>query len=98
MSERTKAIISAIVIVAVNVAALLNFDLDGDAMLNALMGLAAFVSWAWAIWKNHNFTDAAAEGQRVTDALKAVRKNTGEQLSAELAIELTRGRGEGSVQ
>lgn len=73
MNERTKAIISAIVIVAVNVAALLNFDLDGDAMSNALFGLAAFLSWAWAIWKNHNFTDEAAEAQVYLNGLKKAK-------------------------
>ena len=74
MNERTKAIVSAIVIVAVNVAALLNFDLDGDAMSNALFGLAAFISWACAIWKNHNFTDEAAEAQHYLDNLKAAHR------------------------
>jgi len=74
MNERVKAVISAIVIVAINVGVLLGFDIDGDAMTNALMGLAAFLSWCWAIWKNHNFTDEAIEAQRYLDDLKAAHR------------------------
>lgn len=78
MNERVKAIISAIVIIAINIAALLNFDLDGNALTNALMGLAAFLSWVWAIWKNHNFTDEAAKAQVYLDELKSAAKHAKE--------------------
>lgn len=92
MNERIKAIISAAVVIVVNVAALAGFDLgDGATLQNALLAIAAMVSWAWAIWKNHNFTDAAAEGQKVVDAIKTIEAATGERVSAATAIELTGG-------
>ena len=92
MDERIKAIISAAVVIIVNVAALCGFDLgDGMNLQNALFAIAALISWIWAIWKNHNFTFAAGQGQRVVDAIKSVEKATGTQLSAEMALELTDG-------
>ena len=92
IDERWKAIFSAIGIIIVNAAALLGIDVgDGAQIQDVLLGLAWIASLAWAIWKNHNFTAAAAEGQRVVDAIKAVESATGQTLSAELALELTDG-------
>lgn len=73
MNERIKAIISSAVVIAINVGVLFGFDIDGDAMTNALLGLAAFASWCWALWKNHNFTDEAAQAQAFLDELKAAK-------------------------
>ena len=92
IDERWKAIFSAIGVIIVNAAALMGIDLgDGANIQDVLLGLAWLASLAWAIWKNHNFTAAAAEGQRVVDAIKAVESATGQTLSAELALELTDG-------
>lgn len=92
IDERWKAIFSAIGIIIVNAAALLGIDVgDGAQLQDVLLGCAWLASLAWAIWKNHNFTAAAAEGQRVVDAIKAVERATGQTLSAELALELTDG-------
>lgn len=92
IDERWKAIFSAIGIIIVNAAALMGIDLgDGASIQDVLLGCAWIASLAWAIWKNHNFTAAAAEGQRVVDAIKAVESATGQTLSAELALELTDG-------
>lgn len=92
VDERWKAIFSAIGVIIVNAAALMGIDLgDGADIQDVLLGLAWIASLAWAIWKNHNFTAAAAEGQRVVDAIKAVESATGQTLSAELALELTDG-------
>lgn len=92
IDERWKAIFSAIGVIIVNAAALMGIDLgDGANIQDVLLGLAWIASLAWAIWKNHNFTAAAAEGQRVVDAIKAVESATGQTLSAELALELTDG-------
>ena len=92
IDERWKAIFSAIGIIIVNAAALMGIDLgDGANIQDVLLGCAWLASLAWAIWKNHNFTAAAAEGQRVVDAIKAVESATGQTLSAELALELTDG-------
>lgn len=92
IDERWKAIFSAIGVIIVNAAAIMGIDLgDGASIQDVLLGCAWIASLAWAIWKNHNFTAAAAEGQRVVDAIKAVESATGQTLSAELALELTDG-------
>ena len=92
IDERWKAIFSAIGVIVINAAALLGIDLgDGADIQDVLLGCAWIASIAWAIWKNHNFTFAAAEGQKVVDAIKVVEKATGEKLPAETALELTKG-------
>ena len=92
IDERWKAIFSAIGVIIVNVAALMGINIgDGADMQDVLLGCAWIASIAWAIWKNHNFTDAAAQGQLVTNAIKSVKKATGENISAEMALELSGG-------
>ena len=95
LDERIKAIISAIVVIAVNAAALMGFDIgDGASLQNALLALAWFASIAWAIWKNHNFTESAIESQKVLDLLKEIKRETGEQLTFETLGEITNNKGE----
>ena len=74
MSERTKAIISAAVIIVVNVAAIYGISLDQGILLTALCAVADLAAMLWGIWKNHNFTYAAAQGQMVTDKIKLEQK------------------------
>ena len=74
MSERTKAIISAAVVIVVNVAAIYGISLDQGMLLNALCAVADLAAMVWAIWKNHNFTYAAAQGQMVVDKIKLEQK------------------------
>lgn len=75
MDERTKAIISAIVILAVNIAAMFGVSLDANVWFSGLCAIVMLVTNIYAIWKNHNFTPEAQEAQRVLDELKAVKKN-----------------------
>lgn len=70
MNERTKAIISAAVVIAVNVAAIYGISLDQGALTNGVCAVVEMVALLYAIWKNHNFTLAAAQGQMVTDKIK----------------------------
>ena len=94
IDERWKAILSAVVVILVNGLALMGIDVgDGADIQDAVLAVAWIASLLWAIWKNHNFTDAAAEGQRVVDAIKKVESLTGQKLSAEMALELTDGAG-----
>ena len=73
--ERIKAIISALVIVAVNVAAIVGVDIgEGDAITNALLVIVDMLAVLYGIWKNHNFTPEAAQAQEYLDGLKASRK------------------------
>ena len=74
MDERTKAIISAIVILAVNIAAMFGVSLDANVWFSGLCAIVMLVTNIYAIWKNHNFTPEAQEAQRVLDDLKAARK------------------------
>ena len=70
MNERIKAIVSALVILVVNIAALLGYSIDADTTHQVLLLVVMVAATGWAIWKNHNFTDAAAEAQKYLDELK----------------------------
>ncbi len=70
MNERTKAIISAAVVLAVNIAALFGVSMDYETWFNGLCAIAMLAASAWGIWKNHNFTWPAMQGQLVINQLK----------------------------
>lgn len=70
MDERIKAIISAVAVLAVNIAALFGISLDQGVVVNGLLAIAMLVSSIWGIWHNHNFTFAAQQGQLVTNRIK----------------------------
>ena len=70
MDERTKAILSAAVILVVNVVAMFGIHLDQGVLSNAVFGVAALVADIYAIWKNHNFTPEAAQAQALLNELK----------------------------
>ena len=74
MNERTKAIISAIVVLVANIAALWGVSIDQGVWVNGLCAVVMLISSIWAIWKNHNFTRAAQQGQLVTNRLKNEEK------------------------
>lgn len=74
MDERTKAIVSAIVVLVANIAALWGVSIDQGVWINGLCAIVMLVSSIWAIWKNHNFTAEAAEAQVVLNDLKAEKK------------------------
>ena len=71
MNERTRAIISSAVVLAANILAMYGVSVDTEVWVNGICAAVMLVSTCWALWKNHNFTDAAIEGQKVTDAIKA---------------------------
>jgi len=75
MDERTKAIISAAVVLIVNVAAMFSISIDQDVLIKAFFSIADLVAMAWAIWKNHNFTPQAIEAQQYLDLLKTRKAN-----------------------
>lgn len=70
MNENTKAIISAVVSIIVVVAGMLNVAIDENTIMTIVSGIVVLLVVIYDIWKNHNFTSAAKQGQRVTDALK----------------------------
>lgn len=70
-TETIKAVVSALVVLIVAGASLFGFDLDAGMVQNGLSVVAFFVAFAWAIWKNHNFTKAAQIAQQVINKIKA---------------------------
>lgn len=73
MKEQRRAVISAAIVLIVNIAAIGGVDLDGDALTNGVLAIAALVADLYAIWKNHNFTSEAVQAQKYLDGLKAKR-------------------------
>lgn len=71
MTERTKAIVSAIVVLVVEAAGLAGVTLDSDTVTQVASAAVVIVVTIYSIWKNHNFTDAAIQAQGALDALKA---------------------------
>lgn len=69
--ETIKAVVSALAVLIVAGAGMLGFDLDAGMVQNALSIVAFMAALAWGIWKNHNFTKAAQEAQKVLNATKA---------------------------
>ena len=75
LDERTKAIISAAVVLIVNFAAwAFSINLDAGMVTDTLLAIVLLASTCWGIWKNHNFTPEAAEAQQVLDELKEQKK------------------------
>lgn len=70
MDERTRATISAAVILAVNVAALFGASLDLGTVQNVAFGVVTIATTLYAAWKNHNFTVEAAKAQEYLDDLR----------------------------
>ena len=70
MDEKTKAVVSAAILLAVNVAALFGASLDLGMVQNVAFGLITIVTTLYGVWKNHNFTSEAVEAQAYLDDLK----------------------------
>ena len=70
MDERTKAIISAAVVIIANAASFYGISVNQEVWVNGICAIVMLVSTIWGIWKNHNFTFAAQQGQLVTDEIK----------------------------
>lgn len=71
MSETTKAIVSAVCVLVVEVAGICGVALDGDTVTQVVSAVAVIAVTVYSIWKNHNFTAAATQAQGLLDALKA---------------------------
>lgn len=69
--DRAKSIVSAIVVIIVQVAALYGVSLDAGTVTTVISVAAALAVLVWGIWKNHNFTDAANRAQNLLNTLKS---------------------------
>ena len=72
--ERAKAIITIIVTAAVNIANVYGWAVDAETWITAALSVLSVVTVVWSWWKNQNITEAAIEGQKVVDTLKAQKK------------------------
>jgi len=68
--NREQSIISAIVLLIVQGAALYGVSLDADVVTTVVSVMAAFAVLIWGIWNNHNFTRAAQAAQQFLNAVK----------------------------
>lgn len=69
--NRWQSIISAVVVIVVQVAALYGQTLDPDTVTSVITVIAAVAVMCWALWKNHNFTTAAQEAEKFLKELKS---------------------------
>ena len=69
-TQTIKAIISTILVIVVSLFGALGIDVDGAAVENVLYAAIFLVSTFYGCWRNHNFTKAAQEGQKLIDELK----------------------------
>lgn len=68
--NRTESIVSAVVTLVVTIAGLFGCNLSTDVVTSIVSITAVVVAFVYAIWKNHNFTDAAITAQGVLNDLK----------------------------
>ena len=78
LTERQKAIVSAIVLLSVNLASLFGMTLDGEKVLQIVCAIATVAATLWACYKNHNVSPEAAKAQEYLNELKAKRKGVDE--------------------
>lgn len=68
--NKTQSIISAIVVLIVQGAAFAGHTVDEGAVTTVVTAIVTLAVTAYALWKNHNFTDAAQAAQQFLDAAK----------------------------
>lgn len=74
-TETIKAIISAAVVFICAIAGALGLDLSTETVWQVASAIVFVAAVAWGIWKNHNFTAAAQEGQALVDEIKQAAKD-----------------------
>lgn len=77
MNEQTvRALVSTIVTVAITVLSAFGIEVDGDLLTNVLCAVVLVGATIYGCWRNHNFTEAAQEGQKLVDEIKADKKQS----------------------
>ena len=69
--DRFQSIASAISLFIIDLVAIMGLSIDTDLIVDVISAIVFIIATAYGIWKNHNFTDAAIEGQRLINALKS---------------------------
>ena len=73
--ERAKAIVTLVIVCAVNIANVLGYAVDADAWVNVALSILSAASILYTWWKNQNVTEQAAQAQVLLDALKLEAKS-----------------------
>lgn len=73
-AQTIKACVSTLVLVLVTVASSFGISIDGDALTNVVCAVILIAATVYGCYRNHNFTQAAQEGQKLIDEIKG--KNT----------------------
>lgn len=79
MDEKKKAVISAAILLMVNIAALFGVNLSQGALTDAICAIVTAAATLYAAWKNHNFTAEAAQAQMYLNDLKKGVADGGER-------------------
>lgn len=74
--QTVKAFVSTIVTVAITVLSAFGIEVDGDMLTNVLCAVVLVGATIYGCYKNHNFTKAAQEGQKLVDEIKADKKQS----------------------
>ena len=75
-TKKVAALIAAFISIVNIICSALNItpiELNEEQIYQAVSIIALIISWASNVWYNFNFTRAAKEGQKVTDAIKAAQ-------------------------
>ena len=72
--ENVKAWAGTACTVIVAVASACGIDIQAEALQNVICAGVLIGATAYGCWKNHNFTEAAQEGQLLTDEIKLASK------------------------
>lgn len=68
--ERAKAIVTLVIVAAINIANVCGYALDAGPLVNAVTSIISAISILYAWWKNQNVTVEAAQAQVLLDSLK----------------------------
>ena len=77
--EKVRAILTLVIVCAVNVLNVLGYAADAEPWVNAATSVLSAVAIAYAWWKNQNVTPEAAQAQVLLDALKAAKHAKGDE-------------------
>lgn len=71
--EKARAIVTLVIVCAVNVCNVLGYAIDAEPWVNAATSVLSVAAIVYAWWKNQNVTAEAAQAQVLLDALKAAK-------------------------
>lgn len=79
--ERTKSIalllvqLFSVVQTGLSIAGISQLPFTSDQVSTAITGVIAVIASVWAWWRNNNVTEAAVQGQQITNAVKLAQNS-----------------------